>query len=714
MADRIKGITVEIGGDTTGLSKALSGVNKEIGSTQKQLKDVERLLKLDPTNTELLRQKYDLLTKAVDSTEVKLQSLKNAEQQVQAQFQRGNIGEEQYNALKRELIETESKLRDLKTNAKQTENAVNGIDEKPVKEVADAADEAKDSLQKAGKEASNFGDYLKAEAIVEGVKGIASGLKDVAEESKEYMKIMASLEISSQNAGYTAEETAQTYKTLYGVLGDDQTAATTTANLQALKLSQQQLTEVVNGTIGAWATYGDSIPIDSLSEAMNETIKTGTVTGTFADVLNWAGTSEDDFNAKLQAANSETERANIVLQELASQGLINAGQAWQENNKSLVESNQANAELSDSLARLSEEVMPIMTKITDAISKLINFILDNKDAVMTALVAIGAGFAAFKITGIVTSLFSGFQKLFSAIKTGTPIMQALNTTMSANPIGLIISAIAALVSAFIYLWNNCEAFRQFWITLWENIKQVFTNVWNAIVGFFTETIPNAWQTVVDMFNAAVDWWNGLWQGVGDFFKGIWDGICSFFTQTIPNAWNQVKSMFDRVGQWWNNLWQGVSNTFKRIWDGFVDIAKAPINGIIWLINKAIDGINWIIDGINSIGFDVPDWLGGGHVGFQIGKINNLPYLAKGGTLSSGSAIVGEKGPELLTMLDGGKARVTPLTNSQKQQGSFLTGGITINIDSFTNNDTTKDVKQLTAYIMDEINMAAQRKAAVFS
>lgn len=714
MADRIKGITVEIGGDTTGLSKALSGVNREISSTQKELRDVERLLKLDPTNTELLRQKYDLLTKAVDSTEAKLQSLKNAEQQVQAQFQRGDIGEGQYNALKREIIETESKLRNLQTNAKQAENAVKGIDEKPVKEVADAADEAKDSLQKAGKEASNFGDYLKAEAIVEGAKGVVSGLRDVAEESKEYMKIMASLEISSQNAGYTAEETAQTYKTLYGVLGDDQTAATTTANLQALKLSQQQLTEVVNGTIGAWATYGDSIPIDSLSEAMNETIKTGVVTGTFADVLNWAGTSEDDFNAKLQAANSETERANIVLQELASQGLIDAGQAWQENNKSLVETNQANADLSDSLARLSEEVMPIITKITDAISKLINFILDNKDAVITALVAIGSGFAAFKITGIVTSLSSKFQNLFSEIKKGTPIMKALNTTMSLNPISLIISAIAALVSAFIYLWNNCEAFRNFWITLWENIKQVFTNVWNAIVGFFTETIPNAWQTVVDMFNAAVDWWNGLWQGVGDFFKGIWDGICSFFTETIPNAWNQVKSMFDRVGQWWNSLWQGVSNTFKRIWDGFVDIAKAPINGIIWLINKAIDGINWIIDGINSIGFDVPDWLGGGHVGFQIGKIDNVPYLAKGGTLSSGSAIVGEKGPELLTMLNSGKARVTPLTSSQKQQGSFLAGGITINIDSFTNNDTSKDIKQLTAYIMDEINMAAQRKAAVFS
>lgn len=94
MSKRIKGITVEIGGDTTGLDKALSGVNKEIRNTQAQLKDVERLLKLDPTNTELLKQKYQLLTRSVGETEQKLDSLKEAEKQVQAQFQRGDIGED--------------------------------------------------------------------------------------------------------------------------------------------------------------------------------------------------------------------------------------------------------------------------------------------------------------------------------------------------------------------------------------------------------------------------------------------------------------------------------------------------------------------------------------------------------------------------------------------------------------------------------------------
>lgn len=330
MADRIKGITVEIGGDTKGLSKALSNVNKEISTTQKDLKDVERLLKLDPGNTELLRQKYDLLNKSIESTETKLDSLKDAEKQVQAQFQRGDIGEDQYNALKREVIETEAKLGKLRSEAQNADNAIRGIDEKPIKEVTKAADDAGDSLQEAGKEASNFGDFLKADAIVEGSKAIISGLKDIAEESKEYMKIMGSLEISSQNAGYTADQTAQSYKALYGVLADEQTAATTTANLQAIGLSQQQLGQIINGTIGAWATYGDSIPIDGLAEAINETVKTGNVTGTFADVLNWAGTSEDAFNKKLQSTNSESKRANLILQELANQGLIQAGEAWQE------------------------------------------------------------------------------------------------------------------------------------------------------------------------------------------------------------------------------------------------------------------------------------------------------------------------------------------------------------------------------------------------
>ena len=127
MAKKIKGITIEIGGDTTGLDKALSGTNKEIKSTQSELKQVERLLKLDPTNTELLKQKQELLGKAVGETSDKLNVLKTAESQAQKQFKEGKISEEQYRALQREIVSTENSLKDLKTAAAESNAMISKI-----------------------------------------------------------------------------------------------------------------------------------------------------------------------------------------------------------------------------------------------------------------------------------------------------------------------------------------------------------------------------------------------------------------------------------------------------------------------------------------------------------------------------------------------------------------------------------------------------------
>ena len=106
MANNIKGITIEIGGDTTKLDKALGGVNKNVKSTQAELREVEKLLKLDPKNTEALAQKQQLLTKAVGETKEKLDVLKTAEAQVEEQFKKGEVSEEQYRAIKREIEAT--------------------------------------------------------------------------------------------------------------------------------------------------------------------------------------------------------------------------------------------------------------------------------------------------------------------------------------------------------------------------------------------------------------------------------------------------------------------------------------------------------------------------------------------------------------------------------------------------------------------------------
>lgn len=660
MPEKIKGITVEIGGDTQGLKKALSSLNKDINSTQKELNQVNRLLKIDPGNTELLRQKQELLAKSIQDTETKIEALRAAKDKADADMANGTqVNEEQYRQLAREIISSENNLQKMKTEADRTASALKGVDEKPVEEVEAAAKDAEDALEDAGKEASNFGDHLKADFIVEGAKGILSGLKDLAEETKEYQKIMASLETSSEAAGYSAQETEQSYKQLYGVLGDEQASATTLANLQAIGMSQKDLADLINGSIGAWARYGDSIPIDSLAESINETIRVGQVTGTFADVINWAGTSEDDFNKKLESANSETEKANIVMQELANQGLIDAGEAWQKNNEEIVANNQANAELQEQMAELGELVQPIITEVISKVSELLSWFNGLDSSTQTLILGAVALVAAIgPISGAVSGISSAISFLVS------------------NPIVALVAAIVALV---------------------------------ALIATSGDQIQSALQSVDDFLQGIflTDWTQVFGPGIGD--------VLNAFMANIKNIWDSIKRIFDGVIDFirgvftgdWERAWEGVQNIFGGIFDGLIAIAKAPLNGIIGLMNGMISGINWIIEKINSISVDLPDWLGGGHIGFSLPVIGKIPYLARGGILSQGSAIVGEAGPELLTV-SGNRAIVQPLTN-QTTNNTASFGNINVYVTT-----SSDDPEQSAKEIGEELQEQMRRRGMVFA
>lgn len=255
---------------------------------------------------------------------------------------------------------------------------------KQVKEAAkaldDAADEARDfdkALGDVDSEGLSFGDVLGADMIADAVGTIIESIGEVAEESKEYRQIMASLKESSEDAGYSAGETAEMYGKLQGVLDDTQAAATTTANLQALGIEQEKLKSLTDGVIGSWAKYGDSIPIDGLAEAVNHSAQLGEVQGTLADVLERGGVSVDEFNAQLAACTSTTERADLIAQMFAEQGLTQMGKAWQQNNASLIESNQASEKMMEQFARLGETVEPIITGLTEAASRMLGVINDG-------------------------------------------------------------------------------------------------------------------------------------------------------------------------------------------------------------------------------------------------------------------------------------------------------------------------------------------------
>lgn len=676
---RIVGITVEIGGDVTGLNKALGSVNAEIRDTQSQLRDVERLLKLDPKNTELLAQKQRLLGQEIEQVSGKLDTLRKAEKQVQEQFKKGDISQEQYEGLQREIIATENQLQKLE----------------------DAAKEANDAVGDIGKGADSgssldFSDVLGADAIVEGVSQVVDAVGELRDEVAEYQRIMASLEVSSQNAGYTADQTAASFRELYGVLGDEQTSATTLSNLQAMNLSQEQLNQMLDGAIGAWATYGDSIPIDSLSEAINETVRTGTVTGTFADVLNWAGTSEDAFNEKLAAANNETERANLVLQELADQGLVSAGEQWQSQNENIVAANEAQLSFMENAAQLSETLAPIFTAVQDGLNQLFeallnltegvdinaiaegitavfSFLVENGELIVSILAGIAGGLAAMKLATFatdITNVITGVSTLANTF----PLLSGAISLLT-NPVFLVGAAIVGLVTLFATSGDQIQAVLQQVDNFMQGVFAVdFTNIFGPVLGnalnAFMANAKNVFDSVMQVVN-----------GLIDFIRGVFTGD-------------------------WQRAWQGVSDIFGGIFSGLVALAKSPINAIIGLVNSAIGAINGIIRGINSIKITNP--FSGESIGFNVGTIGSIPYLANGGILSRGSAIVGEAGPELLTM-DSGRAVVQPLTGGTTNTTNTNLGGVRINVYGAPG----QDVRELADIVMDEIQASYGRKAAVY-
>lgn len=434
---RIKNLNAEMKAAVS----SMAGMDSAEASTAKKTDILGR-------SVEAAKEKIGILSQQYDKAKAKLDQLGNELDQAKAAF-----GENSAEALKAEAAfnRQASTVNNLGTKLNNATADLNRM-EAELRDVDSAADKAGQSLDDMGTDAqagaNSLRDAFAGGAISGAVQSLIGGISSLVESTAEYRRIMGSLEVASANAGYTAQETADSYRQLYGVLADEQSSATALSNLQALGLSQADLTTLIDGTIGAWATYGDSIPIDSLAEAINETIRVGKVTGTFADVLNWAGTSEDDFNKSLEGANSETERANLVLKELSRQGLPQAAKQWRENNTALVETNEASANLSDALARAGEALSPLVSKVKNFAADMVNGFVDMAESGSAAIPV---------ITGLATAI--GVLAAATVVKKVAELASGLGLiAAAANPITLVIAAAAGLSAAIVTLTRDSGDF----------------------------------------------------------------------------------------------------------------------------------------------------------------------------------------------------------------------------------------------------------------
>ena len=834
---KIRGITIELDADTSGISRALKEVNTEIGSTSRQLKDVERLLKLDPGNVELLEQKQRLLNDRIGETKTKLDTLKTAQKQVGEEFEKTGKGKEQYDALTREIISCENELKDLEKAAKQSNTAL--------QKIATTGEKLKD----LGKTISNIGDNM-TRYITTPIVGAGTAIVKVAGDFEEQMaKVSAisgaygdELEALRKNAmdlsetsQFSAYEIAQAYEYM-GMAGWDanQILAGTPGIIDLATASGEDLATVSDIVTDGLTAFGLTAEdtgrfVNALAEAsrssntnvslMGESFKyaanvmgpmgysaedTAIALGLMANSgikASMAGTtlrnmfqrmakptketasamgrlglelydetgrmysmkeimdnlrkgfSEinmplEDYNKRLDELDAALEEGNITqknydaeLEELnlrafgaegaekaraaamlggarAMSGLMAIASATEEDYNNLTDAiygsseamvrtsegavmpmSQALAEGKDVIAEyegtaaamagvmndttnvalkqtknelenlaidLGETLLPIVRDVLVIINEWVQAFRELSPETQEMIVKAALIVAAIgPILSVGGRLISGIGSLLTLVpKLGT-VFSSLGTILTfiaANPIVLLVAAIVGLVALIAVKGDEIQAKLQ---DLDDFLTDKFTKDWRDTFGPKLGGIMNGFSV---MFAAP-------WQKVKDILNGIIDFIRGVFTGD------------------WERAWNGVTAIFGSIFDRLVNLAKSPINGIIALLNMAIDGINALINGLNSMYFEIPDWLGGGSFGFNVPTIPGIPYLAKGGKLSNGSAIVGEAGAELLTVSNG-QATVTPLTNNTTN----TIGATTINVYGAPG----QDVNELANIISEKI------------
>lgn len=463
---RIKGITVEIGGDTTKLDKALESSNKTLSQTQKALKDVERLLKLDPGNTELLAMKQRLLAEAAQASADKLNILQEAAAGADAALQRGKDYAAKYEPLKAQLDQVTASLRGMENNAASMEEkfskgkistqayenfnrkleetrknqedlqkAIRNLGkefaarldmsqydalqreladtareaeglEEAAKQSADGLDElssaAKDASDKAGKVSELFAPVTTA------VGALAGAAIATVPATEDLRSGLSRLEESARSSGAGLENAKGAFETFYQVAGQTDSAIEATANLLQAGLTENRLQAAVEGLAGAVIQFPDTLNIESLADSLQETLATGSATGQFAELLDRLGIGAENFNENLAQCTDQAQKQDLALSVLAHGGLMESYDSWLENNQALADNRQATLDLQTEMANLAETIQPLMTTILEIAQGLLEWFNNLDDGTKKAVVSL-----AFLAAGIspVADAVSGVLKV---------------------------------------------------------------------------------------------------------------------------------------------------------------------------------------------------------------------------------------------------------------------------------------------------------------
>lgn len=571
---------------------------------------------------------------------------------------------------------SKKKIKELEGNIKKLAKEM-GDNEDKFNDAQEAAERLAGSLRDTGDAAEDAGDgftVMKGAAanlvatgitkITEACINAATSIFGLSESTREYREDMGKLETAFEAAGKSTDLATETYKQFYSVLGEEDRSVEAVNHLAKFVETEKDMQKWTDIAAGVWGTFGDSLPIEGLTEAANETAKVGEVTGVLADALNWAGVNQDDFQTYLDKCTSEQERAAYITEMLNSL-YGEAADKYKENNASVIEARLANSDYTDSLAEIGEKMEPVTTSVQKGFTKILNkalevmekvdfteiaeqisdltdkaitlaedgfgWLKDNASWLIPVISGLTAGFVAYKAISIAVAAAEAIKTAVLAtgaatVTAATVATWAFNAAVAflTSPITIVVAAIAALTAGVIWLYNNWDTAK---VKIMEFGAKV-SEIWNGISAWIGTAIETIGQYFPIFGGYLSGWWSSISAAVENvkaIFRGIIDFISNVFAGNWSGAWNNIVSIFG------------------NLFGGLVNIAKAPINGVVGAINA-------VINGINGVGFTIPDWVpvvGGKKFSLNIPK---LPTFATGG-FTDGVSIAGEAGTEAIISFD---------------------------------------------------------------
>lgn len=384
--------------------KQLAAVNRELGNLGAEMKLVDAQFKGQANSSEALRAKHNLLKQSIEQQVGKIVSLQGAVEEAAEAYGEADSRTDSYRRqllsaetalakLNDELSENDKLLKEAEDSADGCAKSIDGFG-KAVKETADDADGLNDDLGGIGgalkglrnedgsfnlggvtSALSNLKGLLVGGAIVTGAKEVKDAIFEIVESTEEYRESTGKLEVAFEQAGYSAEQAEAIFTRFYEVTGDTEASVTAANNLATLRLSFEDLKVMVDAVTGANILLGDSVPIDSLAESIADTVTLGKVTGNLADVLNRAGSNEDEFNELLASTKSAAERTNIIMSALSTGGMVEASNSFRETSADIIEMNRSQLELNQSMATLGEMLVPLATAWNEFSASVVNAII---------------------------------------------------------------------------------------------------------------------------------------------------------------------------------------------------------------------------------------------------------------------------------------------------------------------------------------------------